>query len=58
MARHPEGTEKLIDTREERRKAQEERILRDEKIMRSIRRDQRQKKEDEEPHSTPHRNVA
>jgi hypothetical protein len=41
MKRHPEGTEKLIDTRDQRRKDREARLLNDPKIMQSIRRDQR-----------------
>jgi hypothetical protein len=43
MICHPEGTEKLIDTREERRKARADRIQHDPKIMGAIRRDQRPK---------------
>jgi len=41
MKRHPEGTEKLIDTRDQRRKDREARIQRDPKIAQAIRRDQR-----------------
>jgi hypothetical protein len=43
MICHPEGTEKLIDTRDERRKARADRIQHDPKIMGAIRRDQRPK---------------
>jgi hypothetical protein len=58
MKRHPEGTEKLIDTREQRRKDREARILNDPKIMQSIRRDQRKKEVSDHQPASPRRQVA
>ena len=59
MKRHPEGTEKLIDTRDERRKGREARIQQDQTIMHAIRRDQRKKAQNgEQQASARHRQVA
>ncbi len=59
MTRHPEGTEKLIDTRDKRRKDRETRIQQNQTIMLSIRRDQRKKDEKKQGRNRPrHRQVA
>jgi hypothetical protein len=59
MICHPEGTEKLIDTREQRRKERADRIQHDPKIMGAIRRDQRPKnKPTEHAHSSRRQKVA
>jgi len=58
MANHPEGTDQLIDTWNQRRRDEEARILHDEMIMQSIRRDQRTQSQNGEFCQTPHLNVA
>jgi hypothetical protein len=58
MIRHPEGTEKLIDTRDKRRSDWEGRIQRDPKIAEAICRDQRPKKEPKQDDNSKHQKVA
>jgi hypothetical protein len=58
MIRHPQGTEKLIDTRDKRRKDEEERIRQDQKIRQAIRRDQRPEKEPKHDSGSKRQKVA